>query len=340
MATIETLRPSLVLVLAGKDVSRYVEANLVSFAYTDYLEGESDTLEVTLEDVDAEIQGPSYPKHGDTLTASIGYSEGYKRGEWLFCGDFQIDEVEVDGPPDQVAIKGLAAGTEHQLRTPSAVGYDETTLADIAKQVAGRNGLKLEGEVGDVQIMRVTQAHERDLPFLRRLADEYGHGFTVRGDKLIMFKRADLKAQEPVRKIRREDLSSWRFRDKITHVVESAAVSYLDPVTKETYTGQAVESGDEARTRRHSQDARKINIRAENPEQAQLKADAALEAANEDQTEATLGLMGEVDLVAGVNFELEGFYAMDGKYQIKSSRHTYNRGQGYATSIECRRIRQ
>lgn len=339
MANVETLRPSLVLVLAGKDVSRYVEANLISFVYTDYLEGQSDTLEVVMEDVDRELQGTSYPKHGDALTASIGYAEGYKRGEWLFCGDFQIDEVEVEGPPDEVSIKGLAAGTEHQLRTPSAVGYDETTLAEIAEQVAARNGLKLEGEVGEVQIMRVTQAHERDLPFLRRLADEYGHGFTVRGEKLIMFKRADLKAQEPVRKIQREDLSRYGFRDKITHVVESAAVSYLDPVTKETYTGEAVESGDEARTRRHSQDARKINIRAETPEQAQLKADAALEAANEDQTEATLTLMGEVDLVAGVNIELEGFMALDGKYQIKSSRHSLTRGQGYTTSIEVRRIR-
>jgi uncharacterized protein len=339
MANLETLRPSLVLVLAGKDVSRYVEKNLVSFVYTDHLEGESDTLDVTLEDVDADIQDASYPVHGDAMAASIGYSEGYKRGEWLFCGDFQIDEVEVSGPPDQVSIKALAAGTEHKLRTPSAVGYDETTLADIADQVAQRNGLKLSGDVADVQVMRVTQAQERDLPFLRRLADEYGHGFTVRGDQLVMFRRADLKAQEPVRTLRREDLSGWRFRDKITHVVASAAVSYLDPVTKEVYTGEAVESGDEARTRRHSRDARKINIRAETPEQAQQKADAALERANEDQTEATLDMMGEVDLVAGQNIELAGFHALDGKYQIKSSRHSLTRAAGYTTSIECRRIR-
>lgn len=337
MAAIETLRPSLVLVLAGNDVSQYVQDRVLSLTYTDYLEGQSDTLDLTLEDVDAELQGTSYPEHGDTLTASIGYSEGYKRGEWLPCGEFQIDEVEVSGPPDQVSIKALAAGTEHKLRTASAVGYDEITLADIAERVAERNGLKLEGEVADVEIIRVTQAHERDLPFLRRLADEYGHGFTVRGDKLVMFKRSDLKAEAPVRTLRREDLSSWSFRDKITTVVESAAVSYHDPVTKETYTGEAQDS--ESKIRRHSRDARKINIRAETPEQAQLKADAALERANEDQTECTLSMMGEVDLVAGVNIELEGFFALDGKYQIKQSTHVYQRGRGYSTSIQCRRIR-
>lgn len=340
MANIESLEPSVVLVIAGKDVTKFVQENLLSLTYTDYLEGESDSLEVVLEDADGKWLGPWYPTHGDELSASIGYDRGYKAGQWLPCGDFQIDEVEPDGPPASVAIKGLAAGTEHKLRTASAVAYDETTLADVADQVAKRNGLELQGDVEEIALTRVTQAHERDLPFLRRLADEYGYAFTVRGGKLCMYKRAELKKTDAVRTLRPEDVSRWRFQDKITHVVESASVSYHDPVTKETFTGEAQDSGDEIRTRRHSKDARKINIRAENAEQAQLKADAALERANEDQTTCTLDMMGETDLVAGVNVQLEGWGAMDGKYQIKQSRHTVQRGQGYTTSIECRRVRQ
>lgn len=338
MANIEVLQPSVVLVLAGANMTEYVQKNLLSLTYTDYLEGESDTLDVELEDVKGQLQGPWYPTHGDVMIASIGYEKGYLRGEWLPCGEFQIDEVAVNGPPDSVTIKGLAAGTEHKLRTPSAVAYDETTLADIAGQVAERNGLKLEGDIADVELIRVTQAQERDLPFLRRLADEYGHAFTVRDGKLMMYKRSDLKAQAPRRKVKREDVSSWQFQDKITHVVESAAVSYHDPLTKETYTGEAADS--ESKIRRHSRDAHKINIRAETPEQAQLKADAALERANEDQTTCTLTMMGAVDLTAGTNIDLEGWFAMDGKYQIKQSTHSISRGQGYTTSIECRRVRQ
>jgi hypothetical protein len=339
MANLEVLQPSVVLVLAGVRMADYVQKTLLSLTYTDYLEGQSDTLEVELEDVEGKLQGPWYPTHGDVMIASIGYEKGYLRGQWLPCGEFQIDEVAVNGPPDSVSIKGLAAGTEHQLRTASAVAYDETTLADIAGQVAARNGLKLEGEIAEVELIRVTQAQERDLPFLRRLADEYGHAFTVRDGKLMMYKRSDLKAREPRRTLRREDVASWRFQDKITTVVESAAVTYHDPVTKQTYTGEAKDSGDEIRTRRHSNDTRKINIRAENPAQAQLKADAALERANEDQTTCTLSMMGAVDLTAGTNIALEGWYAMDGKYQITQSTHSITRGQGYTTSIDCRRIR-
>jgi hypothetical protein len=338
MPNVEVLEPSVVLVVAGRNVTEYVQDHLLSLTYTDYLEGESDTLEVKLEDVDRNWQGPWYPEHGDSVVASIGYEKGYKRGQWLPCGDFQIDEVELEPDPDVFTIKALAAGTEHKLRTASAVAYDETTLADIAGQVAKRNGLELEGEIGDVQLIRVTQAQERDLPFLRRLADEYGYAFTVRGKQLCMYKRSDLKAESAVRTLRRSEGYRFTFRDKITHVVESAAVTYHDPVTKETYTGEAQDS--ESKIRRHSRDARKINIRAENPAQAQLKADAALERANEDQTEASASMMGEVDLVAGVNIELEGWGAFDGKYQIKQSTHTYGRGQGYTTSIECRRVRK
>ena len=49
--------------------------------------------------------------------------------------------------------------------------------------------------------------------------------------------------------------------------------------------------------------------------------------------------MGAPDLVAGVNVTLSGFHALDGKYQITTSRHTITRGQGYTTSIDCRRVR-
>ena len=337
MANIEVLQPSVILVIAGKEVTDYIQESLASITYCDALEGESDTLEVVLEDVEKKWQGPWYPQHGDALVASMGYIKGYKQGEWLPCGDFQIDEVEFSGPPDTISIKALGAGTEHQLRTPSAVAYDETTLADIAGQVAERNGLELEGEVADVEIIRVTQAQERDLPFLRRLADEYGHAFTVRGKKLCMYKRTDLKAKGPLRTLRRGDVASWRFADKITHVVASAAVSYHDPVTKELMVGETEDS--ESKIRRHSRDARKINIRAETAAQAQIKADAALERANEDQTTCSLSMMGEVDLVAGINIELAGWESLDGKYQITSSRHTITRGGGYTTDIECRRIR-
>lgn len=337
MANIEVLEPAVVLVVAGRDVTEYVQDHLISLTYTDYLEGQSDTLDVTLEDVDKNWQGPWYPQHGDALVASIGYAKGYKRGEWLQCGDFQIDETELETDPDVFSIKALAAGTEHKLRTPSAVAYDETTLADVASQVAERNGLELMGDIEEVALTRVTQAQERDLPFLTRLADEYGYAFTVRGKKLCMYKRSELKAQSPIRTLRRADGYRFHFRDKITHVVESAAVSYHDPVTKETYTGEAADS--ESKIRRHSRDAHKINIRAETPEQAQLKADAALEAANEDQTTASSTMMGEVDLVAGVNFMAEGWGALDGKYQITQSTHTFGRNQGYTTTIECRRVR-
>ena len=341
-AITQTLQPGLVLVLAGRDVSRYVHDRLVSMTYTDYLEGESDTLDVTLDDVDADVQGPSYPVHGDEMRASMGYAAGDLAGQWLHCGDFVIDEVEVSGPPDQVSIKGLAAGVKHRLRTHVAAGYNATTLADVARQVARRNGLTMVGDVAHIALARVTQAHESDLAFLRRLADEYGHGFAVRGQQLVMFRRAALKAQDATRTLQRHDLSGWRFRDKVTHVVEAAQVSYHDPARKALHRAQvddAPASGDEARTRRHSQDRAQINIRAETPEQARVKAGAALERSNDDQTQATLDLMGAPELVAGVNVTLKGFHALDGKYQITTSRHAITRGQGYTTSIDCRRVR-
>jgi phage protein D len=333
MEALNVSAPRLVVVYEGKDITATITPLLLDFEYTDHMEGESDSVSLTLEDAERRWQDAWYPQHGDTLTAQLGYAGA----ALLPCGDFEVDEIEFEGPPDTVRIKALAAGIKRSVRTHKGRAYEKTTLEKIAKDVAQRNKLTLEGKIEPVPIARATQVYETDLTFLKRVSASYGYSFSVRGTKLTFFKRADLKAQEPTLILRRQDVTSFRFRDKVHGIAVKGQASYFDPKTKALKTATAQDPT--AQGNAHSADDLKLNVRAENEQQAKIKAESALDETNEDQTGASVTLPGEPRLTAGVNARLEGFGKMDGKYTVAQARHSVSRSSGYTTDVDLKRVR-
>lgn len=315
-----------------KDITADITPFLQEAIYTDNLTGEADTLELLLEDVDGRWLSAWYPEHGDTITATGTMGEQAA----LSMGSFEIDEIELNGPPDMVAIKCVSAGVKKPVRTRNGRAYSNTTLADIAKEVAQRNKLKLSGKIEHIHINRAMQVFETDLVFLHRLADEYGYSFNVRDKKLVFYRAKDLRDSKPVYVITKLDCcSSYRLRDKVKGVVGEAEVSYLDPRTKKHRTVK-VKDG-KSKHNRASADRARINVRAENDSQAKHKAQALLDK-NDEQTGASLVLYGNTLLVAGVTVELQTFGTFDGKYLITKSIHRFTQG-GYVVEVELKRVR-
>lgn len=324
------------IVYQSKDISADIAPYVKSIEYTDALEGESDSLDIRVEDSDQRWQNDWYPEHGDTINAKLGYVNA----TLMPCGDFEVDEVELDGSRgsgDEVSIKALAAGIKSATRTKNAKAYDDTTLKGIAEIIAKKHKLKLQGEIEAIKIIRVTQAYETDLGFLKRISDEYGYAFSIRGKSLCFFKRATLKAEHPIVLITRADVLGYRFRDKVKEIVKEATVTYHEPKSKKHIKHTATDK--QSSSNHHSTDTHKVHVRAESAEHAKLKADAALDRQNEDQTEGELSLIGSPVLVSGINVQLQGFGKFDGKYTINKSRHSQSRGNGYTTAIELKRVR-
>lgn len=328
--------PVLIVKYQGKDISGDLAPYLLQCDYVDFLEGESDSLDLSIEDVDQRWLNDWYPNQGDVLDLMIGYANE----PLLPCGEFEIDEIEAEGSRgggDVVRIKALAAGVKNATRTRNGKAYDNTTLAGIAAVIAKKHKLTLQGKIEHIQITRITQVYETDISFLHRISQEYGYSFSIRGKKLCFFKRSELKDAAPTLVIDRTDVIHYRFRDKVKGVVNSATVNYHDPKKKAHRKHTSKDST--AKTNRTSGDELKLNVRAENAQQAKLKADAALDRHNEDQTAAELVLYGSVKLVSGVNVELTGFGKMNGKYTIFKAPHSFSRSGGYPTTIMLKRVR-
>jgi hypothetical protein len=323
--------PVFKVVMNGQEVTAVLTPFLLSVSYTDFVEGEADVLDIRVEDSDGRFRGAWCPAKGQTLELEFGYE-----GEPLQkAGLFEIDEIELEGPPDVVVIRAIAAGVEDHQKTPENKAYDNTTLAAIAQQVARRRKLKLIGKIEPIKITRVTQIYESDLTFMHRVADEYGYAFSVKGKEMIFIKRAELRSSKPILTLDRTDLTRYHIRDKIMAIAESSETSYHNPKSKRLHRYKVQDT-----SRATSEYEVKSNARAESEAQAKAKAKAALEKANEDATQLELTVFGNPKLVAGINFELTGMGRFGGVYHVVKSRHDIERSGGYRTEIEAKRIPQ
>lgn len=311
-----------------KDITSSLAPFVVSVTYTDHEHGKADEVEITVEDRDHLWKNSWYPGKGDVLTLKLGYLDE----PLLPCGSFELDEFEFSGPPDQVVLKGLGANIKRALRQENTVAYESASLKDIAKSVAERHGFELvEDTVPDIRVARITQNREKDLSFLKRVAEKYGYAFKITDNRLVFYDIEELELSDVVYTLSRQDLLRYSLRDKTHETYRSCTVSYHDPKTK-TLIEHTEDAEDEAAKR----DVLKAPQRVENKEQAIEACRAALAEKNRKETEGILAVQGAPQLVAGSNVELTGMGNLSGVYHIETSTHRIDRSGGYSTELSVR----
>jgi phage protein D len=323
--------PQWAIAYQGVNITGDISHMVRQVAYVDRLAEASGEVEVEVEDRERRWQGAWYPALGDAINVAIGY-----HGEpMLPCGDFQLDDLGLAGPPDVFRMRALAAYITPAMRTANSIGYEDHTLLEIAAEIAGKYGLTIVSapEVEDVAFARVTQDHETDLAFLKRIAVEHGYDFTVRGGAMVFFARAALEAAAPAATIVRSDTLRFEFRNRTRRIYSGAQVAYFDPASKRLILASAavappVPAGDTL----------KIVTRCEDAAQAALKAGAALHRHNMLYTTASIVTPGAPMLAAGSTALLSGWGTLDGIYLIELARHRVSRERGYTTAIEARRV--
>jgi Bacteriophage probable baseplate hub protein len=304
---------------------------VLSITYNDRLTAAASEVEIQLEDSEKRWQGQWYPTQGDRISLMIGY-----HGEELLpCGDFQVDELELDGPPDVFHLRCLSAFITPAMRTPNSVAYENQDFMQIAGTIAAKYGLKAVAAAYALNptFARVTQKQESDLAFLKRIADGHNYNFAVRGGQLVFYSRTSLETAPPVCTIRRSNVERFRFKSRTHRIYRSARVSYQDPVGKQLFTQTA-----DASPVMPTGDTLKLIERCENGQQATLKARAVLHRHNMLHSTGQLVLPGMTALVAGNNVTISGFGVNDGTYIIQDARHRLAHSTGYTTEVEVRRV--
>ncbi|EMX9753035.1 phage protein D [Salmonella enterica] len=340
MNTLPVPEPVFVLRYNLKDITHDITAYATSITFTDKLSGESDELEVELEDSEQRWRDAWYPGMGDTLALQLGF-----QGKPLTdCGGFSIDEIELSGPPDSVSIRGRSAPVTRAMRTKSNRGFENTTLAAIAGRIARKHKLKLEGQIEPLTLERITQYGESDLAFLKRLANDYGYMVKVTPQKLIFSHLGKLRDAPVIRTITPQEVSRWTLRDTLHEVYKGVKNKHQNSQTRTLVTFNA-DNTTTTRTEKKSSssgmstssDIINTSDRVQNDEEASAKGKAKLDRKNEYKHAGTLSLEGDLSLRAGASVMLSGFGKSDGKWLIISARHSLARSSGLTTDIDIAR---
>lgn len=304
----------------GHNVSLDFSKYLQEITYTDYEKDQSDELTIKLKDNDKKFQNDWYLEKGAKLSCKFGF----ENGEILNAGTFTIDEAtfDFDTSGDTVEVKALATTINSPLRTKNS-RYFEGTLKKIANDFGQIHSFKVAGDDVNFNVGRQHQFNETDLHFLARISNQYGYIFKIT-DGLLTFTKSDLlTSADSVLTLLKTDIKSLSLTDTQAKIYKACTVQYFNPKTKKlcSYT--------EKRT--NGTDTLKLNLKANNKQEAIRMAKAGLANGSKEITGSITLKKPSSLFVAGVNFTINGFGRFDGKYHVVSANHSFS-DSGWQTS--------
>ena len=312
----------------ARDVTRDVVAQLVSLSYKTFLGDKADAAEFTVEDAAGLWRGAWFPAVGDRFELELRLGDG-AGARSLPCGAFSVDRMTATGPPSTVTIAGQSATvTAEMRRTRRTASWEDTDLAAVVADVAGRSGQAARYLTSrTVAYGRVEQLGESDTAFVSRLCREADLVCLVRTGEVVVADRGDLLAGAAVPAVEYATAKSFSLEAAPHAAYGAAEVSYWDPASRELVTHVERLSG------AATGEVLRITERAESAADAAARAVAALRRANRRTSKGRVVVPGRLDLVAGARVPLSGFGAFDADVVVDQADHRFSKSSGYETTI-------
>ncbi|MDO4223764.1 MAG: contractile injection system protein, VgrG/Pvc8 family [Acinetobacter sp.] len=359
------MTPEFELYYGKSNITENIKPYLLDLSYTDHLAEQSDELQVSFADSSLKWIDTWFPTQGDVLQLKLGYA-----GQALVdLGKFEIVEIEFnyDYSGASVSLKALSTGISKANRTNQPKAYVNTTLKAIVEDVARKLKLNLTGTIQHIPLQRVSQYQERDVEFLTRLAAEYNHSFKIVDKTLVFTTMQSLQQREPVVELDLSQVIAIRLSDTVKDMAKVVEVKGFHVKKKQTLhakqttkdkrqntsnnkkqnaTSPQASPSKDKNSNSKSKTAKtpplsntlKVVGRADSQQQIDAKAAATTAKQEDEQQSGTIQLIGNAKLVAGNTILLKSFGKFNGKYLIKSARHSFSYGQGFMTDIDIRML--
>lgn len=324
-------RTMVTLVYNGKNLTKQLQNLIESFRYTDVASGESDSIEMELNNSSLDFCTRHMPQKGDWMTASILTKNWKSNGkvQELKCGKFVLDDLSFEEPPLTCNIAGVSAPVQGGFKTTKrSKVYKKTTVKEIASQIAKRAGVSLYYDAPGIKVTKVEQSKTEDASFLLSLCEEYGLGMKLHKNKIVIFDEESYEQKAPVNSIHRKGghIKSWTWNTTLQRTYTGARVAYTDPASSKK---NHITIGSKKRIYR-------ADVSASSKADAARKARALLAKENKKRTTMTLELF-DVRVYAATTVKMEGFGKLSGKYYIDQVVHSVG-SSGYTQSVTLHKV--
>jgi hypothetical protein len=169
----------------GTDLADKVRPRLLSLRLSEKREDDADEIDLMLQNTDGAL---AIPRTGVRLALALGWESGADVPLGLVDkGRFTIDEIELSGPPDTIAIKGRSADLTGALRKRETRSWRNTTLGTVLGEIASRHGrtARIAADLAARAIEVIEQEGKSDMAFVRDLGKRYDAVATWKDDFLL-----------------------------------------------------------------------------------------------------------------------------------------------------------
>lgn len=304
----------------GKNVSTKLADYLESVSCEDVASGSSDSIDITLQNIDMKWMNQWYPTKGDKISGSITFQDWNKDGEHLKldCGTFILDEVKFSGGPLKVSLGGVAIPANESFKVRERTKtWKNVTIKNIANEIAKRYGLSLSYSGPTITIASIEQSDKTDSAFLYDLCKKYGLSMKVFNNKIVIYDQTQQEKKAAVATITRESFidDEWDYTDSIEGTYTGARISYKSGEDNEeisVFLGLKAENVAGSRV---------LNITevAEDYDTAYYMAAAQVNQSNEDATTISGKIWANPKICAGICVTISGMGKADGKYFVDKS---------------------
>ena len=301
-----------------------------AFTYTDVASGSSDSMSVTIPDIDKSWLGPQHPHKGATFAAALEInnwnSEGTKQN--FNCGSFTLDDITFSGWPLSCVLSAVSVPVNNDFKiNQKKKTWQSTSIRDIASEIARNAGVSLVYDAGNVSIKEIEQSNQTDCDFLSSLCSKYGLGMKIYSSKIVIFDIVKYEEKGAVADITGIDMVPFDINESIDGTYTGVNLSYTNPDKEDPIKVTVGSQG-----RMYSMD-----VQADSQYDAELQAAAKVNESNRKALTLSFTVMGHRNIVATQCINATGLGYYNGKYYIDSVKHSVS-GSGYKTTFTAHKV--
>lgn len=327
----ESRSATLSLSINQKKVTKKIFKYCEGFTYTDPASGESDSLSLSLNDIDKKWLNGWFPHKNDILKAKIKTENWNKQGknQTLDCGKFYLDQFSVQGAPTALTIGGVSSPKSEAFdNTKRNKTWKKTTVYLIVKRIAKKYKLKLVFEANkNIKIKEIEQSSSDDCSFINDLCEKYGIYIKIYNNKIIAFDREKYKKRKAKKTINKDEMLSWSYSDTLTGKYDCGKLTYTDSKKNKEVSVT------------YGKGKHKLVLQQEASDHADAKRQliAAIKAANHGLKSLSFSVPGDVSIFATNNIQIKGLGKINGKYYIDKVTNSLGTS-GFVTNVECSKV--
>lgn len=332
------IAPVFTLAIKNKVLEENISDRIISLSVTDNSGFTADTLNLTFDDSDGQLQ---MPVRGAVLHLHLGWSK-----QALYdCGYFTVDTVVYSGSPDRIVVTARSADFRGSFTTKLSQSYDDYTLGAIVRIISSRNKLDLPvipQELDSIKIPHIDQTTETDSYFITRLAQSYGAQVTVKNGAILFFKAGTGRTASgqtiPWKTIVRSDGDNHNYQMMDKKAYTGVKAQWHDLQKATTSTVALKNSGEKSYTAGSGDNILQLSKIFPDEETARRAADAVFYQIQNDSASFSIRLaLGRADLSAQTPVNVQGFKdVIDSQnWVIDSAVHEMNE-KGFTTTLNLK----